>query len=309
MKESTGVYTVDTGYLREGFAASHMVVENGKAAFIDVGTTRSADRLLAALADSGLTAADVLYVIVTHIHLDHAGGAGKLMEMFPRARLVVHPKGARHMVNPEKLMAAAVEVYGQEQFDSLYGEVRPIARERIIEAGDGFQLDFNGRQLLFIDTPGHARHHFCVWDEKSGGVFTGDAFGLAYPQLQLEGKRPFLICTTSPSAFEAEAMVASIERVMEMKPKTLYLTHFGPVAADAQSVESLKKLVADHAALARDKGGDSSLIIEGLTELLQSAYAAYLDGVERDIDLATFLRDDLVLNAQGLAIWFARQKG
>ncbi|WP_419174568.1 MBL fold metallo-hydrolase [Desulfosediminicola sp.] len=308
MKESTGVYTVDTGYLREGFAASHMVVENGKAAFIDVGTTRSADRLLAALADGGLTAADVLYVIVTHIHLDHAGGAGKLMEMFPRARLVVHPKGARHMVNPEKLMAAAVEVYGQQKFDSLYGEVRPIAKERIIEAGDGFQLDFNGRQLLFIDTPGHARHHFCVWDEKSGGVFTGDAFGLAYPQLQLEGKRPFLICTTSPSAFEAEAMVASIERVMEMKPETLYLTHFGPVAADAQSVESLKKLVVDHAALARDKGGDSSLIIEGLTELLQSAYATYLDGVERDIDLATFLRDDLVLNAQGLAIWFARHK-
>ncbi|WP_136795282.1 MBL fold metallo-hydrolase [Desulfosediminicola ganghwensis] len=308
MKESTGVYTVDTGYLREGFAASHMVVENGKAAFIDVGTTRSADRLLAALADRGLTATDVLYVIVTHIHLDHAGGAGKLMEMFPRARLVVHPKGARHMVNPEKLMEAAVEVYGQKKFDSLYGEVRPIAKERIIEAGDGFQLDFNGRQLLFIDTPGHARHHFCVWDEKSGGVFTGDAFGLAYPQLQLEGKRPFLICTTSPSAFEAEAMVASIERVMEMKPETLYLTHFGPVAADAQSVECLKKLVVDHAALARDKGGDSSLIIEGLTELLQSAYATYLDGVERDIDLATFLRDDLVLNAQGLAIWFARQK-
>lgn len=308
MRQNSGITTIDTGYLRESFAASHMLVENGKVAFIDVGTSHSVERLVAALHEQELRESDVLYVIVTHIHLDHAGGAGRLLELFPNASLVVHPKGARHMVNPEKLIAGSVEVYGQERFDNLYGEIRGIPEERIIAADDGFQLDLNGRTLRFIDTPGHARHHFCVWDERSRGVFTGDTFGLAYPELQVKGRRPFLICTTSPAAFEPEAMVHSIERVMGLQPETLYLTHFGPVEADEESVADLKKMVMDHAALARQKDGELSQLIDGVVEQFQAAYEQYLDGVEQEINLASFLRDDVVLNAQGLKVWLARLK-
>lgn len=309
MRKEYGITTIDTGYLRERFAASHLVVENGKAAFIDVGTSHSAERLVAALHAAALQEADVLYVIVTHIHLDHAGGAGRLLELFPKASLVVHPKGARHMVNPEKLIAGSVQVYGQQRFDLLYGEIKGIDQQRIIEAADGFQLDLNGRRLVFIDTPGHARHHFCVWDEKSNGVFTGDTFGLAYPELQLAGQRPFLICTTSPSAFEPEAMVQSIERVMALQPETLYLTHFGPVTADSRSIEELKQLVRDHAELARQKRGEEELLTESVAELLRQAYARYLDGRKMELDLLAFLADDVVLNAQGLSVWFKRQNG
>lgn len=309
MEPYCGITTIDTGYLRDQFAASHLMVEEGKAAFIDVGTSHSVERLLAALHAQGLRETDVQYVIVTHIHLDHAGGAGRLLELCPNARLVVHPKGARHMVDPEKLIAGAVQVYGSERFAALYGQIQGVAQQRVIEAAADFQLDLNGRRLTFLDTPGHARHHFCVWDEKSRGVFTGDAFGLAYPQLQLAGRRPFLLCTTSPSAFEPEAMVDSIERVMKLEPETLYLTHFGPVPADTRSVAALKTLVMEHVVLARETGGELSRLMDGIAEQFDSAYRDYLDGQDQEVDLASFLRDDVELNAQGLKVWLQRQNG
>lgn len=307
MEPYCGITTIDTGYLREQFAASHLMVEKGKAAFIDVGTSHSVERLLAALQAQGLRETDVQYVIVTHIHLDHAGGAGRLLELCPNARLVVHPKGARHMVDPQKLIAGAVQVYGSERFAALYGQVQGVAQHRVIEAADGFQLEFNGRRLTFLDTPGHARHHFCVWDEKSRGVFTGDAFGLAYPQLQLKGRRPFLLCTTSPSAFEPEAMVDSIEQVMELEPETLYLTHFGPVSADTRSVAALKALIMEHVALVRETNGEVHRLMDGIAAQFESAYLNYFDGQDHGINLAAFLRDDVELNAQGLKVWLQRQ--
>lgn len=303
-----GITVIDTGYLREKFAASHMLVENNKAAFVDVGTTYSEQRLLQALHEAGLAEEDVLYIILTHIHLDHAGGAGRLMAVCPNARLVVHPKGAGHMINPEKLVAGSIAVYGEEKFHRLYGEIPEVAKERVVIAADGYVLDFEGRKLHFLDTPGHARHHSCIYDPASGGIFTGDTLGLAYRELQIAGKQPFLICTTSPSAFEPDAMISSIERVMSLSPRTFFLTHYGPVAADPRAVAELMHMVREHKRLGLEYAGNPEQLRAEIGRLIEKAYAGYLQGAPSSLDLKPFLRDDIELNAQGLEVWVARQQ-
>lgn len=302
-----GITVIDTGYLREKFAASHMLVVNGKAAFIDVGTAHSVGRLRAALSASGLSGEDVAYIILTHIHLDHAGGAGHLMALFPKAQLVVHPKGASHMIDPEKLVAGSIAVYGREKFQQLYGDIPGIPKERVIPAADDYVLNFAGRKLHFIDTPGHARHHVCVWDPESGGVFTGDALGLAYVELQAAGMPPFFLCTTSPSAFEPDAMVASIDKVMRLSPRRFYLTHYGPVAADSGSVANMVEMVREHKRLGEQFGDQPQRLRAEVARLFENAYAGYLQGRASSLDLKVFLQDDIELNARGIELWAARQ--
>lgn len=304
-----GITVIDTGYLREKFAASHMLVADGEAAFIDVGTSFSAARLLQALGESGLAEGDVRYIILTHIHLDHAGGAGRLMTLFPKAQLVVHPKGARHIIDPEKLVAGSIAVYGKEIYQQLYGEIPGVPKERVIAADDGYVLDLAGRKLHIMDTPGHARHHLCVWDPASSGVFTGDALGLAYGELQIAGRPPFFICTTSPSAFEPDAMIASIERVMSLAPSRFYLTHYGPVAAVPESVAALMEMVRGHKRLGEEYGDNPVRLRQELALLIEKAYADYLRGQPPQVDIAPLLRNDVELNAQGIELWAARRQG
>ncbi|WP_136808111.1 MBL fold metallo-hydrolase [Desulfosediminicola flagellatus] len=308
LSRSFGVHVIDTGYLRENFAASHMIVENGKAAFVDVGTSNSSKYLVQAVHAAGLKNEDVLYIILTHIHLDHAGGAGQLMELFPNSRLVVHPKGARHIISPEKLIAGAKAVYGEVKFSALYGDIIGVNAERVIEANDGFVLDFEGRELHFIDTPGHARHHCCIWDPKSGGVFTGDTLGLAYPELQRAGKRPFLVCTTSPSAFEPDEMISSIDRIMSLRPSTLYLTHFGPIKVNVESIRVLKNMVLTHKEVGLQAGADHAALSQAIDRLFVEAFSDYLDGHETDVDARALLAGDVEMNTQGVMVWIKRQE-
>ena len=164
-----GISVIDTGFVRERFDASYLIVESGRAAFVDTGTNASVPRLLAALRLLGLTGQSVDWVILTHVHLDHAGGAGLLMEHLPQARLVVHPRGARHMIDPSVLMQGVRAVYGDEVAARDYGELRPVPAGRVVTPEDGTVLELAGRPLRFADTPGHARHHHCLWDERSRG--------------------------------------------------------------------------------------------------------------------------------------------
>ncbi|HRE16427.1 MAG TPA: MBL fold metallo-hydrolase, partial [Rhodocyclaceae bacterium] len=163
-----GIYAFDAGYVRPILAAIHMVVEQGRVAFIDTGSNDSLPNAMAALERLGLDADAVDYVVLTHIHLDHAGGAGTMMQAFPHARLIVHPRGARHMAEPGKLVAGVTAVYGAEYVQRVYGEILPVPAERIVEAGEGFEFSLAGRQFLCLDTPGHARHHICIVDQRTG---------------------------------------------------------------------------------------------------------------------------------------------
>ena len=307
---NNGIIAFDAGYVRPILAAIHMVIENGRVAFIDTGSNDSLPHALAALEKQGLSPEAVDYVMLTHIHLDHAGGAGAMMRAFPNARLVVHPRGARHMAEPAKLVAGVTAVYGEAYVQKVYGEIVPIPAERIIEAPEGTRIDLAGRILTCLDTPGHARHHICIVDEKTRGIFTGDMFGLSYREMDVAG-RPFIFPTTTPTQFEPEAMRASIQRLIDYRPEALYLTHYSRVQSVAQLGQDLLRRLEAHIELARrwEKA-------EGRHEGLKRALADYL--IEESLAHGCLLPEpalmaiwetDLELNAQGLEFWMDSQQG
>jgi glyoxylase-like metal-dependent hydrolase (beta-lactamase superfamily II) len=303
-----GITVIDTGFVRERFDAAYLLVERGRAAYIDTGINDALPRLLGALQAQGLAPESVDYVIVTHVHLDHAGAAGLLMEHLPRAKLVVHPRGARHMIDPSQLLDGARAVYGVEEVRRTYGDVRPIPAARVIETHDEQVLDLNGRPLLFIDSPGHARHHHCIWDERSRGWFTGDTFGLSYPQLETPHGR-YLLPTTTPVQFEPDALKRSVARMLERNPDCMYLTHFGRVG----EVAALARLLLDQAdemvALGRAHAHSGEKRHALLKQALAALYARRLRDMNSPLDDATIhelLAMDIELNAQGLGIWLDR---
>lgn len=309
-----GIHAFDAGYLRPQFAAVHLLTHQGRAAFIDTGTNATLPRALAALAVLGLETEAVDYVILTHIHLDHAGGAGAMMAAFPRARLVVHPRGARHMVEPSKLMAGVEAVYGKERARDLYGVLKPVAAERIIEAPEGTTISLAGRALVCLDAPGHARHHIVIHDEQSRSVFTGDTLGIAYRELYADG-RPFLFPTTTPSQFDPEALAASIERIRALVPRAAYLTHFGQLLDPCALIPTLLRRLdafVDIATTAAQKLGDDDTATDALHSAIVPPLKAYLLAEARthgvhlaDEALCEALAMDIELNAQGLALWAA----
>ena len=182
--------------------------------------------LLQKLEAEGLSPEQVDYAIVTHIHLDHSGGSSALLEACPNAKLLCHPKAARHLIDPSRLVASSQAVYGEEQFAELYGEIRPIPEERVRIMEDDSVVQWGSRSFRFLHTRGHADHHFVIHDSGSEGVFTGDSFGIAYPILQ-KPDTPFLFPSTSPTQFHAEEARKSVRRIRDCGAARLFLTHFG----------------------------------------------------------------------------------
>lgn len=300
-----GIYAFDAGYVRPILAAIHMVVENGRVALVDTGTNDSLQATLDALARIGLGPDAVDYVMLTHIHLDHAGGAGAMMQAFPAARLVVHPRGARHMAAPAKLIAGVTAVYGAEYTRRMYGEILPIAAERIIEPAHGDEIDLAGRKILCLDTPGHARHHLCFVDRKTGGIFSGDMFGLSYREMDIEG-RQFIFPTTTPVQFEPDAMHASIDLLLSYKPDAIYLTHYSRVTAIEAMGASLHRLVRAHtdiALAARNAGEQRHAEIKAGVAALLLKEARDFGSALSDEFLLDLWATDVELNAQGLGVW------
>lgn len=300
-----GIVAFDAGYVRPLLAAIHLVVERGRVAFIDTGSRDALPNALAALERLGLSMAAVDYVILTHIHLDHAGGAGGMMAAFPNARLVVHPRGARHMAEPSKLVAGVTAVYGAEYVARVYGDILPIPVERIIEAPDGHVISLAGRDLQCLDTPGHARHHICIVDQASGGIFTGDMFGLSYRELDVDG-RPFIFPTTTPSQFEPAQMRASIRRLLDFAPEAVYLTHYSRVTQVAQCGADLLRHLDVLVSLAEAEAGAGEQrhprIKQAMTDYLFAQLRAHGCSLS-DAVLLELWETDLELNAQGLCVW------
>ena len=300
-----GIFAVDAGYCRPRLAAVHLILQRGRAAVIDTGTNASVPRVLTALAAQGVAPEAVDWVVLTHIHLDHAGGAGSLMCALPNARLVVHPRGVRHMVDPSKLWAGTSAVYGPERAFELYGRIVPVPAERVLGATDGLNLDLAGRTLVTLETPGHALHHICVWDEQSAGIFTGDTFGLSYREFDVAG-RAFAIPTTTPTQFDPDALHASIDRLMAYQPRAMYLTHFGRITEVERIAADLHRLIDAYVAVAEAaRGNGVSRHIEiraGLDQILREEAARQGWHLSEDDTLA-MLDLDLELNAQGLGEW------
>jgi hydroxyacylglutathione hydrolase len=296
-----GVYAVDSGYVRPGLAAVHFIVEKGRVAIIDTAHNAALPRFMEALKDMNLTPEAVDYVFLTHVHLDHAGGAGAYMAELPLAKLVVHPRGARHMIDPTQLFAGTAAVYGEETARELYGELVPVPAERVIEATDKEFFSLANRPLQCIHTPGHAKHHMCVWDAQARVCFTGDTFGIAYREL-ITGKKPFLIPATTPTQFEPEALKASVKRVLLLRPKAVYLTHFSRLDNVEQHGQELLARIDDFVRLAEEAPGTG---IERKNAIRAAIERYLLDEVNnRNRDQLNHILDvDMDLNAQGLAWW------
>jgi hydroxyacylglutathione hydrolase len=300
-----GICAVDGVYERRLQTAIHLLIEGGRAAVIDTGTSHAVPQVMAALAAQRVAPEQVDYVILTHVHLDHAGGAGRLMQRFPNARLTVHPRGARHMIDPSRLLAATVAIYGEAQTRQVYGEILPVPRERVIETPEGATLRLAGRELLFLDAPGHARHHVVLRDAATGHVFAGDTFGISYRELDLDG-RQFSFPTTSPSQFDPPALHRSIDRILALRPGAIYVTHFGRLTNPTVAGADLHRLIDAHAALGeRHRGAGPErkrLLKEGVSALVLAERERHGWRLPREKALEVFALD-IDLNAQGIDAW------
>ena len=294
------LWAVDSGYLRPGLDAIHILQSGDHTAIIDTGTHASVPVTLAALDTLGIPRDQVDCVLLTHIHLDHAGGAGGLMQELPAARLVVHPRGARHMADPSRLVAGSIAVYGEATFRQLYGQVLAIDAARIHATEDNERLQLGDRALRFLHTPGHAKHHHCIEDIDGEGVFTGDTFGIAFPELRVAG-RSFIFPTTSPVHFDPAAAHASIDRIVATGQDVAWLTHYSRVEGLADLADQLHAHLDAFVRLTAE-----SLSVDALESAVLGHLQQSLDALGHPAprsERAPFLELDARLNAQGLWHW------
>lgn len=303
-----GLYLIDTDYVRPGLAASHLLVDNGRAAFIDTGAAPAAPKLLAALEQVGVAREQVDYLFLTHVHLDHAGGAGQLMRALPNARAVLHPRGAPHLVDPAKLIAGSVAVYGEEVYRRLYGEILPIPAERVLTTEDGTRLTLGARRFEFVDAPGHAKHHHCPIDLDFRDVYSGDNFGICYREFDTAAG-PFMLPTTTPVQFEPDALHRTIDRLMSYHPRRIVQTHFGPVSDLERLARDLHEAIDTLVGIARRHAAATDRSQRIRSDMFDY-FNARLDAHGYRGDLArrhALIDDDVDLNTQGLEVWLSRQ--
>jgi glyoxylase-like metal-dependent hydrolase (beta-lactamase superfamily II) len=218
-----GVTAIDTFFAgRERYTAAYLL-SAAEPAIVETGPATSEEAVVAGLARLGIGPADLAHVVVTHIHLDHAGGVGRIARRFPRASVWVHEVGAPHLADPARLVASATRIYGSEQMDRLFGPVDPVPPERIRGLEGGDEVPLGDRSLRVEYAPGHAKHQVALVDSSTGAVFTGDAIGIHPPDL------PVLRPATPPPDYDLELAVDTIERIRRLAGQMLLFSHFGPV--------------------------------------------------------------------------------
>lgn len=306
-----GIHAVDAQYLMPLFDAVHLVVDEGRAAFVDCGTAHSVPAMLEALNELAIPRESVDWLFLTHVHLDHAGGAGQLMQALPNARAVVHPRGAPHMVDPRKLIDASIAVYGRELYDRLYGELLPIDATRVLATTEGQRFALGRREFEILHTPGHALHHQTFFDHGSRSVFTGDTLGLSYRIFDVDG-RAFAVPTTSPSQFDPEQLIDSIRRILARRPDAAFLTHYARVDDLDRIGADLIRMIEAHVRIALAHEGEPLdqarvAIRASLKELFQDELRRF-GASASDETFECWLGGDIQLNAEGLLAWMSRRQ-
>lgn len=269
-------------------------------AIVDPGPSVTLPRLEQALSGLGATLQDVRFLLLTHIHLDHAGGSGTLVAQVPGARVYVHEAGAPHLADPSRLMRSATMIYGAEHMDRLWGQMRPVPADRITPVGDSERFAFGGRVVRAVATPGHARHHLAWLDEASGTAFTGDVVGEQFP-----GAPGRAIPVTPPPDIDVPQMVASGRRILEWQPAQLLPTHFGPIPDAAGFISEHEVRLVHWSELVRrsltDPASDTDLATEHARVV-----RAELEGFLPE-SAHPYLRDDMLRsNWDGLARYWRR---
>ncbi|ADU94053.1 MBL fold metallo-hydrolase [Geobacillus sp. Y412MC52] len=290
------------------------VLHEENLAIVETGPSPSVPHLLAGLKALHIDPGEIRYIIVTHIHLDHAGGAGLLLQHCPNAMVVVHPKGKRHLADPSRLIAGAKAVYGA-QFESLFDPILPVPEERLIVKEDGETLELSAeRTLVFYDTPGHANHHVSIYDSYSRGVFTGDTIGVFYPQLQ-EAGLTFCLPSTSPNQFDPEAMKQSAARLEELRPERIYFGHFGMLDDPQEAFRQLrvwlpKFVAAGKEAVDRHPEAPAAEQAKMAAHRLRGEVMAFLDdhGAPSSSSAHAAIELDLQVCAMGLIDYWQKQQ-
>ncbi len=277
----------------------------GECAFIETETSHALPKLLAALQECGRTVHDVRWIVVTHAHLDHAAGAGGLLAACPNATLLAHPRAARHLIDPAKLVKSATAVYGEERFAALYGSIQPIPKERVRALEDGETFELGDATLRVHHTAGHANHHFVIDDPAIETVYTGDSLGLVYPALQTRGL--FALATTSPTNFDAHEARRSVDRIRALGETYACPTHFGATTEIDGVAKQLHAWIDRAEAWVEEAARGQDTVVE-MTRRLGVAWreAIARESNERNLGFGkaewALLATDLDLNAQGLAV-------
>jgi len=302
-----GITCIDTEHMRKDFVAAYLIEDEGRAAFVDTGCYLSVPALLATLDDKNIKRENVDYILLTHIHLDHAGGAGELIKHLPNAKVYVHEYGANHLIDPSKLRAGVIDVYGELFFKQFLGDLIPTPKDKVITAKDGDVITLGTRSLKFVDSPGHARHHVCIWDEKSQGIFSGDTLGVSYREFDTD-QGELIFPPTTPVQFDPDAWKNTIELLMRLKPKYAYLTHFNRVEFTTKSANMLIEHIDGFVNIAeslKDQSNRHKAIKEGLLNYLLEIATKH--GVTlNETQQVKLFKGDLEICAQGLGVWLDR---
>lgn len=310
VKLEDDIYQIDVYDMgAPGRTSSYLIVAE-KTAIIETGPSPGTGRILAALQELGVSPEKIDYIIVTHIHLDHSGGAGVLAQALPSASVLVHPRGARHLIDPSRLIAGARPIYG-DRFEKYFGEILPVPAERVHTPDDGETLDLGGgRMLTFYHTQGHARHHYIIHDPASRGVFSGDALGVHFEALSKLLGYEFTLPSTSPSEFDLQATVATLERMQELALENIYFAHFGQAGgAPAILSRNMRLVIAFEAASRRvfEMGGGPREVEDALWELVMEELSQH-GLADREHPAVKLLELDMELNAQGIVIALEKEK-
>lgn len=303
-----GINCIDTQHMREDFVAAYLIEEDGRAAFIDSGCYLSVPTLLLVLEEKKIPRENVDFIILTHIHLDHAGGAGELLKYLPNAKIYVHEFGARHLIDPSKLRSGVIAVYGELFFKQFLGDLIPSPQEKVVVVKDGDSVQLGNRTLKFYDTPGHARHHICIWDDKSQSVFSGDTLGVSYREFDSE-KGVLIFPPTTPIQFDPQAWIQTINRLDDLKPKYAFLTHFCQIEWSRSLANDLIERIKDFVEIAKKCANDKNrhqklkaLLLEYLLEVA----ANHGTKIGKDQQTKLF-KGDLEICAQGLGVWLDQE--
>jgi glyoxylase-like metal-dependent hydrolase (beta-lactamase superfamily II) len=278
------LWLLDLRFLGEpNVVAAYLMAGNDELALIETGPSSTLPALRAGIRSAGFAPADLTALLVTHIHLDHAGASGVLIREAPRATVYVHPVGAPHLVDPSRLLASATRIY-QDQMETLWGEVLPIPAERVVALEEGQPISVVGRVLTPLFTPGHAGHHVVYWDAADATAFTGDAGGIRMPGTG------YVCPPTPPPDLDPAAWVVSAERMQALGARRLCLTHFGPVDDPephlAALIPELDRFV-DLARAARQGGADQTELTRLIHERMVGQLGAVPEATERQLELAT----------------------
>ncbi len=294
-----GIRQIDTHLGGWEGVNSVFLIEAEQPCLVETGPQRDAGKVITALDRLGLAPNDLAWVVLSHIHLDHGGGVGELARRFPRARVVCHPRGLRHLANPERLVAAASQVYG-ERMDSLYGGMSAVDADRLQGAEDGQALELgSGRRLLLVHSPGHAKHHLGVLEESQGVLLVGDAVGVKLPS---GGPlRP----ATPPDDFDLDQAISSLHRFRELRPRQLVLTHFGP-AGEPEAVLTEAEDRLRHWCAIAEKAYLETPTVAHVEQALRAGITD-LEGPQPARQPPADLLNGLASNAAGIHGWLLRR--